>query len=89
MSPFASDYAVFRFKGKNYWNIQDGWCIRELNSRGKMMFRLFHGYIPSGARNPQYLTAVEDTDNDETFVEFDTFAGAIQYLGTRRKVVSP
>jgi len=79
----SSDYPTFGLRGKKYMHIAEGWSVREVQSRSRQVFRLYHGPVLYGRWRPEYVTAV-DSETGKGFVDFDSFAEAVAYIEGRR-----
>jgi hypothetical protein len=51
------EFSEFRFKGRTYYHIIDGWCYRQVAKGGSSAYRIFWGPMNPGATAPGYVHA--------------------------------
>lgn len=78
----ATATATFRFKYKNreFFHVENGWCVRQLSGRTEPVWRVYYGYLPPGGSYPSAPTEHRDAG------EFPTKEQAVEWILKRRNL---
>lgn len=84
MTITPEQFRAFRFRGKGYIHVENGWCARQVDAsdKSRQVWRLYWGKLRPGTEYPGYVYAYEDFD--EQFVEFEEFSEAVEWVLDRR-----
>ncbi len=76
-----NQFTKFSSKGREFFHLSDGWCVRQVQIKGDLAWRLFWGVLRPGCRIPDYVSTHSE---DGAYVEFDEFLDAVSWVEARR-----
>mgnify|MGYP000255193170 FL=1 len=70
---------TFKLKGREYIHIGNGWCISQVDRKGELIWRIYHGYLQQGAKRPVMVNTYSPDDDGDP-VDFDDINDAISWI---------